>query len=193
MRQYGMDVRFVSRDQYRDKETIATTCYHDYYLVPEGGRSPEGVRGASEILSHANNESYTHVVCSTGTGTTLAGLIQAGNSTQQFVGICALKIGAENNSIEQFVRSAAGHKMFTILYNYHFGGYAKKTNELIAFMNSLYSEENIPTDFVYTGKMFFAIHDLVVNDYFPAGSRVLLLHTGGLQGNQSLPNGTLVF
>ncbi len=77
--------------------------------------------------------------------------------------------------------------------NYHFGGYAKKTVELVAFMNSFYKDTKIPLDFVYTGKMMFGVYDLISKNYFPQGSKILCIHTGGLQGNESLPRGTLNF
>ena len=79
------------------------------------------------------------------------------------------------------------------MYNYHFGGYAKKTDGLISFMNTLYMNEGIPTDFVYTGKTFYAVYEMVESDFFPDDSTLLVIHTGGLQGNRSLPPGTLVF
>jgi 1-aminocyclopropane-1-carboxylate deaminase len=82
---------------------------------------------------------------------------------------------------------------YSMISDYHFGGYAKRTHGLISFMNSFYDEFSIPTDFVYTGKMMYGIFDLLKNDYFPKGSIVLCIHTGGLQGNLSLPAGTLNF
>jgi D-cysteine desulfhydrase len=98
-----------------------------------------------------------------------------------------------SNDIVNSIRTNNDKLNYSIIYYYHFGGYAKKTDELISFMNSLYTNEQIPTDFVYTGKMFYAVYDLIENNFFPDGSRLLLIHTGGLQGNRSLPAGTLVF
>src|SRR6185436_10211041 len=80
-----------------------------------------------------------------------------------------------------------------LLLNYHFGGYAKYTAELLSFMNDLYTTTNIPTDFVYTGKLAFAIFDLVKKNYFNKGSNILMIHSGGLQGNSSLQKGSLIF
>ena len=80
-----------------------------------------------------------------------------------------------------------------MLHDFHFGGYAKYDDQLIGFMNDWFSLTNIPTDFVYTAKAFFAFNEMVKQDFFPHGSKVLLIHTGGLQGNQSLPEGTLIF
>ena len=80
-----------------------------------------------------------------------------------------------------------------IIHDYHFGGYAKKTAKLISFMNEFFKQTGIPTDFVYTAKMFYALKDLVAADYFPPGSQILAIHSGGLQGNSSLPAGSLLF
>jgi 1-aminocyclopropane-1-carboxylate deaminase len=79
------------------------------------------------------------------------------------------------------------------LHDYHFGGYAKKTEELVAFMNDWYSKTALPSDFVYTGKLFYAVNDLIEKNYFSHNSHILVVHSGGLQGNLSLPNGTQIF
>jgi len=100
----------------------------------------------------------------------------------------------DSNSLNSFVSQyAAGDKNYTIFYDYHFGGYARKTNELIQFMNTVYQQYGLPTDFVYTGKLLLGISDLLQKDYFKSGSRILIVHSGGLQGNRSLPAGTLTF
>ena len=196
MRQAGMQIIYVSRDQYKNKNGLINDFLASntgYYYVPEGGQSAEGIKGAGEILLNAG-EGYTHIICSAGTGTTLAGLINASSDTQKVIGISALKIpDIDSNELTIFLKSNTSNNNFTILYDYHFGGYAKKTEELIAFMNLFYAEENIPTDFVYTGKMVFAVYDLIKKNYFPPASKLLLIHTGGLIGNRSLPAGTLVF
>ncbi|HEY1115531.1 MAG TPA: 1-aminocyclopropane-1-carboxylate deaminase, partial [Chitinophagaceae bacterium] len=85
------------------------------------------------------------------------------------------------------------HSRFTLFHHYHFGGYAKCPPELIHFMNRWFEQTGIPSDFVYTGKLFHAVDDLVGKGYFPPGSRLLVIHSGGLQGNASLPKGPLIF
>ena len=196
MREAGMQIIYVSRDQYKNKNKLINdflASNPEYYYVPEGGQSAEGIKGAGEILVNAGN-GYTHIISSTGTGTTLAGLINSSSDQQEVIGISALKIpDTGSNELNTFLKSNTYKNNYTIIYDYHFGGYAKKTEELIAFMNLLYAEENIPTDFVYTGKMFYAVYDLIEKKYFPPGSKLLLVHTGGLIGNRSLPAGTLVF
>ena len=125
----------------------------------------------------------------------LAGLVHAALPHQQIIGICTLKMpDGDNNSLNTFVKPyAANLKKYTIFYDYHFGGYARKTGELLHFMNSIYQKHELPTDFVYTGKLLFGLMHLVQNDHFQPGSRILMVHSGGLQGNRSLPAGTLTF
>jgi D-cysteine desulfhydrase len=192
----GMMIIYASREQYKNKDELLhefLTSHNDYHYVAEGGQSAEGIKGAGEILSFAPKY-YSHIICPVGTGTTLAGLINASSDEQEIIGVSTLKIeDIHNNEIETFIRSNTVKANFRIVYDYHFGGYAKKTSELLAFMNDLFINEQIPTDFVYTGKMFYAVSDMIDKGYFPEHSRLLLIHTGGLQGNRSLPAGTLVF
>ena len=110
-------------------------------------------------------------------------------------GFSALKIADTNsNELDQFVAGATGHrKEHTIHYDYHFGGYARKKPQLIQFMNDFYAATGIPLDFVYTAKMVYGVLDLVEKEYFPKGSRLLIIHSGGLQGNRSLPKNTLAY
>jgi 1-aminocyclopropane-1-carboxylate deaminase/D-cysteine desulfhydrase-like pyridoxal-dependent ACC family enzyme len=125
----------------------------------------------------------------------LAGLARAALPHQQVIGISSLKIpSGEDNSLNTLVKPyAANQKNYTIFYDYHFGGYARKTDDLIRFMNAIYQQHDLPTDFVYTGKLLFGMLNLVKTDYFQPGSRILVVHSGGLQGNRSLPAGTLTF
>lgn len=205
---YGMQLQFISRNDYANEAAIIPVLqekYPDYYIVPQGGQSHLGVLGAAEIGGLTQIESYSHICCATGTGTMLAGLVHAALPHQQVIGICSLKIpNNENNSLNSFINPYAplptspqqeggAFKKYTIFYDYHFGGYARRTDELIRFMNSVYLQHKLPTDFVYTGKLFFGVMQLVQTNYFKPGSRILLVHSGGLQGNRSLPAGTLTY
>ena len=196
MKEAGMKIIYVSRDDYKRKEQLMNDIVdreHGFYYVPEGGQSAEGVKGAAEIFSCIHKH-YTHIVCPVGTGTTLAGLVNASENDQHIVGICVLKIAdSHSNDIELFLQENTNKSNYQVVYEYHFGGYAKKSDELIAFMNELYVTETIPTDFVYTGKMFYAVYDLIQKVFFGEHAEILVIHTGGLQGNRSLPAGMLVF
>lgn len=200
VQEYGMELIYISREAYSDEAAIMPALqekYPDYFVVPQGGQSHLGVLGAAEILQLAPIESYSHICCATGTGTMLAGLVHAALPHQQVIGICSLKMpDSENNSLNAFVKpylETAPFKKYSIFYDYHFGGYARKTDELLRFMNTMYQKHELPTDFVYTGKLLYGIMKLIQTDHFQPGSRLLLVHSGGLQGNRSLPAGTLTY
>nr|WP_240348274.1 pyridoxal-phosphate dependent enzyme [Longitalea arenae] len=197
LQEYHMQLRFVSRQAYSDEAALITalqSLYPDYYIVPQGGQSELGVQGAAEILQLAQIKSYSHICCAAGTGTMLAGLVRGSLPHQQVIGICSLKLPEHDNSIHRFVKQyAGGQQHYTLFYDYHFGGYARKTGELIDFMNAIYETHDLPTDFVYTGKLLFGMMHLAGSGYFEPGSRLLIVHSGGLQGNRSLPAGTLTF
>lgn len=198
VQQYNMQLQFISRAAYSNESAIIPALqieYPEYFIVPQGAQSALGVQGAAEILQLAQIESYSHISCAAGTGTMLAGLACAALPHQQVIGICSLKLPpGEHNSLNTLVQPyAANKKNYTIFYDYHFGGYARKTDELIRFMNTIYQQHDLPTDFVYTGKLLFGMLNLVKTGYFQPGSRILVVHSGGLQGNRSLPAGTLTF
>lgn len=194
---YGMQLQFVSRTTFQDDQALIASMqetHPDYLVVPAGGQGDAGVRGAAEIVSLANLQAYTHVACAIGTGTMFAGLIKALLPHQHALGFSSLKIAdREHNSILGFVKAYVDPSRFSVIYDYHFGGYARKNGTLITFMNNLYRSYTLPTDFVYTGKLMYGINELIHKDYFPPDSRILLIHSGGLQGNRSLPAGTLSF
>jgi len=196
MKEAGMQIMYVTREAYKNKEVLARdfmATNQEYYYVPEGGQSTEGIKGAGEILSFAGND-YTHIISAVGTGTTLAGLINASSGQQQIIGICVLKIADTNaNEIELFIKSNTSKNNYSIIYDYHFGGYARRNAQLIQFMNDLYSRTSISTDFVYTGKLLYGVLDLAQLNKFEPGTGILIIHSGGLQGNCSLPTGTLLF
>ena len=191
----GMKLEFVSRTEYSNKEKLYSSFqlkYPCYFLVPEGGDNEAGVKGCTEILSNINNpQQYTHIICDVGTGATFKGIVKSSVPLQTITGIVVLK-GAEAMN-ETFTKSLSTNSNFQLIHDYHFGGYAKRTDELITFMNRFYELHHIPSDFVYTGKLFFGLYDLIHKNFFPPGSKILCIHTGGLQGNLSLPKGLLNF
>jgi 1-aminocyclopropane-1-carboxylate deaminase len=183
----GMQLEFISREAYRQKDTTNWNVrYPDAYIVPEGGNNEAGARGCRDILSLADTSSFTHILCAVGTGTTLAGLISSALPHQQVQGYVVLK-GAEYLK-EQVAQLTQGTN-WQLVHDYHGGGYAKTTPELISFINNFYRETQIPLDVVYTGKLVRGFSQ----SHFPPGSKILLIHTGGLQGNLSLTPGILTF
>lgn len=193
---YGMKLQFVSRQQYHDESFIAQLkqSYPDFLLVDEGGRGEAGIKGAEEILHLTAFHHYTHVICAVGTGTMMAGIINSSLPRQQVIGIPVLKlVDGGSKKVSDYINENSSSKNFELHYDFHFGGYAKKSNELIDFMNQFYNQHAIPTDFVYTGKLFYAATKLIKNGFFKPGAKILLIHSGGLQGNRSLPEELLHF
>ena len=192
---YGMELEFISRDEYKKKENDdfiinLSLKWKNYLIVPEGGYHPKGAAGAALITKFIAKDT-THVCTAIGTATTFAGLIEGIREDQQIIGIPVLKgLTDINEKIAYLTKSAHPFQSFN---EYHFGGYAKKTPLLINFMNDIFSKYNLPTDFVYTAKMMFAIFDTIEKGYFKSGSKITCLHTGGLQGNYSLPKSMLLF
>lgn len=190
---YGMELHYISREDYRRKEqTDWHSRFPNCYIIPEGGHNGAGARGCQEILTLAPTLDFTHILCATGTGTTLAGIINSAQADQQVIGISVLK-GA--TSLNETVASLLQphHAPWTLLHDFHLGGYARTPPLLIQFINNFYQETQIPLDIIYTGKMMHAFRELCLQSYFPAGSRILLIHTGGLQGNLSLDPCVLSF
>ncbi|HWR33139.1 MAG TPA: pyridoxal-phosphate dependent enzyme [Chitinophagaceae bacterium] len=191
-KELGMDLCFLSRGEYKKKKIPGKLVNDDCYFINEGGYGSKGADGAATILDFCLKSGYTHICCACGTGTMAAGLMKGKDSKTKIVVVSVLKknFGAEENILSLLQNGETG---LTIIHDYHFGGYAKYTDALLHFMNEFYRETSIPSDFVYSGKLFFGIHDLISKDYFQPGSRLLLIHCGGLQGNASLRNGTLIF
>lgn len=191
---YGMELVFIDRNRYRDKDAIIQ-AYHQpgYYWIPEGGYGILGAKGAADILSVADVSSYSHIVCATGTGTMMAGLLLAAQPHQKITGISVLK---NHLSVADEIRTLIGESArtdFECIHGYDFGGYAKHPEPLLSFMRELWNKEQLPTDIVYTAKLCYAVKELVVKQHFPVNSKLLLIHSGGLQGNRSLPPGSLPF
>jgi len=191
---YGMNLEFISREAYRAKDTPffleqLTEKWPDAWIIPEGGAGPLGVKGSEEILQATDTSSYSHILCAIGTGTMFQGLVNAAAPGQTVIGIPVLKGMNDPGRLTPFVKQASYH----LLPDYHFGGYARYTAELLDFMNHWYRTTGIPSDFVYTGKLFYAAMDSVRKNLYPPHSRLLLIHSGGLQGNRSLLPGILDF
>ncbi len=197
--QDGMQLQFISREQYAQKEDPAfinrlKATYGECMIIPEGGYHPLGAKGAALIMHLVKDNSYTHICTATGTATTVAGILMAAKTEQMVVSFPVLKGITDNKTnIKQLTGKEGELENLLVLNNYHFGGYAKKTGLLIQFMNQCWLQYQLPLDFVYTAKMLFGTFDAVKNDTFTKGSKILCLHTGGLQGNKSLPLNTLLF
>ena len=178
----GMRFEFVTREAYRHKTETAfieqlQAQFGSFYLVPEGGTNDLAVKGCEEILTEF--DAHFDFVCSAvGTGGTISGLINSALPHQKVLGFPALKGDFLQNEIHKFVNN----KNWELITDYHFGGYGKVTTEFIEWMNWFYAQTGIPLDPIYTGKMVFGVMDLIQRNYFPPKSKILMIHTGGLQG-----------
>jgi 1-aminocyclopropane-1-carboxylate deaminase/D-cysteine desulfhydrase-like pyridoxal-dependent ACC family enzyme len=175
----GMKLKFVSRSDYRSKETLKERLFagrEDIYLLPEGGTNIHAIRGCAEIMDK-EMEGMDVVCCPVGTGGTLAGLVSSGTHVR-FEGYSALKADLQQD-VESLL-AGLPHSPFALINDYHFGGYARISDELIAFIKQFYEEQDVLLDPVYTGKMLYGIMDRLPS--YPHGTRICAIHTGGLQG-----------
>ncbi len=190
---YGMKLQFIGRSE--SPAAIIEKYNNDkvYWILP-GGYGNLGVKGASDIMKIESVARYTHIICATGTGTMMAGLILGAYPKQQVLGISVLKnhfsIESEVNSL---LKGTSFSTQFHFIHGYHFGGYAKHPPELIQHMIHYWQQWLLPTDIVYTSKLVYAVGDLLQKEHFSLDSNILLIHSGGLQGNRSLPDGSLPF
>lgn len=181
-RNCGMELLFVSRERYKERDSAEFTSYlsklpQRYYLLPEGGTNALAVEGCSEIISEAERE-FDYICTAVGTGGTLAGIVNSSFNHQTILGFSALQGKFQSSLVKQFTSKSN----FEILDAYCFGGYGKVNEQLISFLNNFKDRSGILLDPVYTGKMIFGILDLLKLGYFEENSRILAVHTGGLQG-----------
>ena len=191
----GMKIHYVSRGEYRKKRKFdfiksLEDKFGDFYLVPEGGTNQLAVKGCTEIINDIDLE-YDYVMSACGTGGTLSGIISALDGRKNVIGIPVLKgAGFLNAEIEEYVKNYTGdtYNNWELALDYHHGGYAKITKELIVFISEFEKNNSIPLDPVYTGKLMYAINSMVESNKFPDGSKIIALHTGGLQGIKGMQN-----
>lgn len=184
--QQGMRLVFISRADYRRKTEpnfiqALQNQFGEFYLIPEGGTNALAVQGCTEILTAQDKQQFDYICCAVGTGGTIAGLIESSTDQQMVLGFPALKGDFLQAEIQQWTQKTN----WELVPGYHWGGYAKTTPALLQFVQDFYGQNGIEIEPVYTGKMLFGIFDLIQQGYFPAHSQILVIHTGGLQGNLS--------
>ncbi|MGL4630204.1 MAG: 1-aminocyclopropane-1-carboxylate deaminase/D-cysteine desulfhydrase, partial [Leadbetterella sp.] len=181
----GMKLHFVTRNEYQYKDKLVENLDDQCYIISEGGSDPICMQGVADLLDEQEFD-FTHIVCPVGSGGTMAGLISAKRGNVKVVGIAVLKgLGY----LEQRVEALLGYPIPStaeIVHDYHFEGYGKYSKELIDFMLTTEKENNLLLDQVYTAKLFYGVQDLVSTGYFPVDSRILVLHTGGVQGRMAV-------
>ena len=193
LKRCGMKIIDVTREHYRLRaeiafqEMIMALCVKkfpelncrpdDLMIIPEGGCNADGVKGCKEIMDDVPADT-THVCIASGTGATLAGVASNLLEHQKAIGVSVLK--AENFLPSSVYSKGADKEKTSITFDYHFGGYAKKSLELENFCSEFSISTGIPTEPVYTGKLFFAISDMISKDLFPSGSKIMMIHSGGI-------------
>ena len=182
----GIELHFISREAYREKNNSLfiedlKNKFPSTYVVPEGGTNDLAINGCKEILFDQCDE-FNFIASAIGTGGTIAGLIEASKPHQHLLGFPSLK----GDFLQKEVENLTKKRNFTIFNEYHFGGYGKISEELINFVNYFKQTNQIQLDPIYTGKMVFGIFELIKNHYFSEYSKILMVHTGGLQGIEGM-------
>ena len=185
--QFGMQLEFINRQDYRNKEqpdflAELQSRFPNAYIIPEGGTNSLAIQGCKEILSEQDRQNYDVICCAVGTGGTITGLIESSHFNQNILGFSALK----GDFLTHDVAHLTAKKNWKIIDEYCCGGYAKTSAQLIEFIQFFEKQYQIPLEPIYTGKMLFGIFDLIEKAYFPPHTRILAIHSGGLQGRQNL-------
>ena len=184
----GMHLHYVCRKDYRDKTSLAflemlRNRFGDFHLIPEGGSNSLALPGCADVITELDTQlqgAYDYVCLPCGTAGTLAGLISS-NTKKKFLAIAVLKgAGFLHKNVDQLLGVRRGSN-WEINLDYHFNGYAKRPTELMQFITTFQQAYNIPLEPVYSGKMFYGLFDLIAKKYFPQGTIIVALHTGGLQ------------
>mgnify|MGYP001815147852 FL=1 len=197
----GMQLHYIDRQQYQQKNEPRfieelKRRFGNIYILPEGGSNQLAIRGCEEIVPEVNEQlsrqgatGFDYICCASGTGATLAGLVSMISRDQQATGFSALKGDFLQHEVKRFLEGNEAHDMSTISSwrvenRYHFGGYAKASDELINFIRTFKTHYAVELDAVYTGKMFYGLFDMIASAEFPPGSVIVAVHSGGLQGNK---------
>lgn len=184
----GMQFHFVSREAYRDKESLTVKFQNQFpeaLVIPEGGSNELAVKGIAMMLDERTKD-FDYLCTAVGTGGTVAGLSLFAENHQKVLGFQVVK----DNSVPPKVQEWSSRKNVDF-WDASGRGYAKVTEELIAFINEFNERCQIPLELIYTGKMMKKIFDLIDEDFFPRGSRILAFHTGGLQAIEGM-NASLI-
>lgn len=182
--QYGMELHFVSREEYKQKDSTdflqnLSIQFQNPYIIPEGGTNALAIKGTATIHDFIPQH-YDLITACFGTGGTLAGLIKGKAAHQNILGFSVLKGDWVKDELRTLLDKE--YENWTISSSYHFGGYAKWKPELIAFIQEFYEKTGIPLDPIYTGKMMYGLMMEWKKDRISTVNRILCIHSGGLQG-----------
>ncbi len=202
-KQHNMQLLFEDRSTYNQKSENEYLVklkekYPNYYFIPEGGNNELGIEGCQSIQNYFNKD-YDFIFAACGTATTYLGILKSCFTRSKVIGISVLK--GENKLVEQVNNyltsnklpiSVSGNDVFSqeltstnaIINSYALNGYAKFNENLFLFQQNFIKQHSIPLDYVYTSKLFFAVNDLLLIEKIPLNASVLVIHSGGLQGNK---------
>lgn len=183
----GMKFKFIRRSDYREKSNpeflnALKSEFGKIYILPEGGTNSFAVKGCEEILGN-HTEEFDVICVAIGTGGTISGIVNSAKEHQQVIGFPALK---DSDFLYDEIKKYSNRSNFKLIQDYHFGGYGKVSEKLIKFINKFKQEYAVTLDPIYTGKMLFGIEELIQQNYFPKGTRILAIHTSGLQGIEGM-------
>ncbi len=195
----GMKLHFISREKYKGKTDESfieelKQVFGEFYLVPEGGNNYDGVKGCTQILTE-ELKGYDYVFCACGTATTFSGIKISAKHQQKIIGVSVLKgknelINDANEWFEVFNSEKINPlesgiiNQSTIISDYHFGGYATYNKQLVDFKKEFENKHSIGLDYIYTSKLFYSVFDLINNGRINPNSKILIIHSGGQQGNK---------
>ncbi|MBR7801787.1 1-aminocyclopropane-1-carboxylate deaminase/D-cysteine desulfhydrase [Undibacterium fentianense] len=194
--QLGMELRFVSREDYRqlrvDNNYWQNFVENDQNMlwIPEGGRCVEGIQGMAELIEELPFHPDL-ILTACGSGTSMTGLIAGMRGHGVIIGICAVQNAQYLEEDVRLLLEQAGYPAYLnyqILHEFTYGGFGKITEELKTFCREFTQQTGIPTDPMYTGKLFYAVHQLCIKGQLPKGQNIVAVHSGGLQGSRGIPN-----
>lgn len=190
-RDFGMTLHFTDRLSYRDKKALFSEYFgsdQTAFFIDEGGASAEAVEGCAELIAELPH-AFDHIFCAAGTGTTAAGIykgIQAKGLHTRLHIVPALKDGLFLQSV---IAEYVDLEEDLVLHpDFHFGGYAKASTELLQFVIDWHRDTGILIEPVYTGKLLYGLIQLIQQDHFKKGDQILWVHTGGLTGLEGFRN-----
>ena len=178
---YGMELAFISRENYQ-KSNRKLGVFDRTLFIPEGGACSDGTKGCEKILSEVDLSNIDQIFVPCGTGTTIAGMANYLNAKNHKIQLNGIQVLKGENYIANEIKNLYGISGINVYDQFHFGGYAKTNDSLIAFIQDFMKQTGVILDPVYNGKMMFAIKKLLENGEIKQGQNILAIHTGGITG-----------
>ena len=181
----GMQLNFVSRTNFSEQKKMSGLLVNDgipTWFVPEGGANLEGIEGCKEIVAE-NEEIFDYYVVAQGTTTTSIGIALALPPSAKIIVVPVLKGFNSKSEMKSVLNNVDLWNVIKdkiiVLDDFHFGGYAKSTNELREFISEINQINKMQIEEVYTGKALYALKNYLEKN-FVKNKKVLFIHTGGI-------------